>query len=188
MKRLLLLFALFLPIMAVAQKKEKEDHLTKFEQVSSQTGKIMKFQDVNLPSIPVTFGPDLKASVRLIMGDNEFFFLRIEKPETSSTIARVAMIEYSDLVEINKALTTLSSAIKDDLEVKPDYLENKFITEDNFTIGYYISYNKTSITNKAHWFVKNDGGSAYFRNTEEVLKAFADAQLKIEELRAKREK
>lgn len=172
--------------MAVAQKKVKEEKLTKFEQVSSETGRILKFQDVKLPSIPVTMGPDLKASVRLVMGDQEFFFLRIEKPETSSSIARIAMIEYSDLVEINKALATLSAAIEDDLEAKPDYLENEFVTEDNFIIGYYISYNKTNVINKAHWFIKIDGGYAYLRNTEEVLKVFSDAQRKAEELIAKR--
>lgn len=96
------------------------------------------------------------------------------------------MIEYSDLVEINKALATLSAAIEDVLEAKPDYLENEFVTEDNYIIGYYILYNKTNVINKAHLFIKIDGRYAYLRNTEEVLKVFSDAQRKAEELIAKR--
>ncbi len=91
------------------------------------------------------------------------------------------MIEYSDLVEINKALKKLLSQVDADCESNPDYLENRFITDDGFRIGYYVS------NGKANWFIRLEryGKSTVFIKKEELEKNFPFAQQKIEELKAK---
>ena len=184
MKKILLLLALFSTTITFAQRNDKGDkQLTKFEQISSQTGKIVKFQDVKMPGIALSFGGVLKASVRLVMGEDDAFFYRIEKPETSSSLGKIAMIEYSDLVEINKALETLSSAVDSDIAANPDYLENKFRTEDGFEVGYYVS------NGKANWFIsleRYSSSTVFPKSKEEVINAFSEAQKKIEELKSKR--
>ena len=49
-----------------------------------------------------------------------------------------ASIEYSDLLEVIKALKTLQSEEPKDVASNPDYLENKFITVDGFQVGYFV--------------------------------------------------
>lgn len=186
MKKIVIVLAiLFSTTVAFAQKSNSENkELTKFEQISSQTGRIVKFQDVKTPNISLSFGGFLRASIRLVMGDKDSFFYRIEKPETSSSISRIAMIEYSDLVEINKALVTLSASVDSDLQANPDYLENKFRTEDGLEVGYYIS------NGKANWFIKLErysNSTVFPKNQDEIINSFSEAQTKIEELKSKRD-
>lgn len=104
----------------------------------------------------------------------------IEQKETSSHLGHIAMIEYSDLVEINKALAKLSSEVEADIATRPDYMENKFITVDGFEIGYFIS------KGKANWFMKLDRytSSTVFVSQGNVIVGFKNAQERIEELMA----
>ena len=154
---------------------DSERQQTKFEQLASKTGKISKFVDVNMPRLSY-----LETSIRTILGEqkNEYFY-RIEKPETSSSVSKIAMIEYSDLVEINKALAKLLNEVDSDCLSNPDYLENRFITEDGFRIGYYVN------DGKANWFVRLDryGKSTVFIKKEVLAENFPAAQKKIEELK-----
>ena len=194
MKKGLLLLALLMTTVAWSQNSNTEEkQLTKFEQIASETGRIIKFQDVKLPNVALNVTSSLtsgilKASIRLVMSNNDMFFYRLEKPETNSTIGRVAAIEYTDLVEINKALVTLVNAVEEDVAAKPDYLENKFRTEDGLEIGYYIS-NSGLTPGKAVWFIKLErysNSTVFVKNSEEIVKRFSEAQAKIEELRASR--
>ena len=175
MKRAFLFIALIIPMMVFAQD-DSEKKQTKFEQFASKTGKISKFVDVNMPKLGY-----LETSIRTILGeDKNAYFYRIEKPETSSTNSRIAMIEYSDLVEINKALTKLLSEDASDCASNPDYLENRFITEDGFLIGYYVN------NGKANWFIRLErySNSTVFLKKEVLAENFPAAQKKIEELKA----
>ena len=169
-----MLLLLLLPLMSFAQD-DSERQQTKFEQLASKTGKISKFVDVNMPRLSY-----LETSIRTILGEqkNEYFY-RIEKPETSSSVSKIAMIEYSDLVEINKALAKLLNEVDSDCLSNPDYLENRFITEDGFRIGYYVN------DGKANWFVRLDryGKSTVFIKKEVLAENFPAAQKKIEELK-----
>ena len=135
-------------------------------------------------------GGQLETSIRLVMKEDcEYFFYRISKPETSSSIARIAMIEYADLVEINKALAILASSVDADLEAKPDYLENKFRTNDGFEVGYYITENGQTGKKEAKWFIKLErysGSTVFPRSTKDVLDSFSEAQAKMEELMSQR--
>ena len=160
------------------QNAEKE--LTKFEVFTSNTGRIIKFYDINMPAIYTYLGGKLDASVRVVTkGADKMFFFRIEKAETSSSIASIAMIEYNDLVEINKAINTLNMEQVSDETSGVDYLENKFISDDGFEIGYYVSGKKT------HWYVKLEryrSSTVFFNNKETIIETFSNAQKKIEEL------
>lgn len=180
MKKILLLLALMVPFVSFAQN-EAEKQLTKFEQFSSKTGKISKFVDVNMPKIPQSFMGSLQTGIRILMGEKNAYFYRIEEAETSRSVAHIAMIEYSDLVEINKALAVLVSEVEADCAANPDYLENRFISEDGFQVGYYVSKGSAS------WYMKLEryGKSTVFiKNAEAITSSFTAAQQKIEELKS----
>ena len=181
MKKIILLLALMMPFASFAQN-EPEKQLTKFEQFSSKTGRISKFVDVNMPKIPLSFMGSLQTGIRILMGENSnSYFYRIEEAETSRSVAHIAMIEYSDLVEINKALAILVNEVDADCAANPDYLENKFISEDGFQIGYYVNKGNAS------WYLKLEryGNSTVFiKNAEALTSAFPAAQQNIEELKA----
>jgi hypothetical protein len=176
MRKVLLALAMMMPLVSFAQD-DSEKQQTKFEQLASKTGKISKFVDVKMPRLSY-----LETSIRTVLGEQENqYFYRIEKPETSTTNSRIAMIEYSDLVEINKALTKLLSEVDADCESNPDYLENRFITDDGFRIGYYVD------NGKANWFIRLEryGKSTVFIKKEVLAENFPQAQKKIEELKGK---
>ena len=164
------------PLVSLAQD-DTEKQQTKFEQLASKTGKISKFIDIKMPRLSY-----LETSIRTVLGEqgNEYFY-RIEKPETSTTNEKIAMIEYSDLVEINKALTELLSQVDADCELDPDYLENRFITDDGFRIGYYVD------NGNANWFIRLEryGKSTVFIKKEVLAENFPAAQKKIEELKTR---
>ena len=174
--RKILFILLFTPLVTFAQNETNKPQ-TKFEQLASKTGRILKFVDVKMPP-RLSY---LECNIRIIMDEqlNRYFF-RIEKPETPSSLEKIAMIEYSDLVEINKALKKLLSEVENDCASNPDYLENKFITEDGFRIGYYVD------NGKANWFIKIEpyGESTVFIKKEVLAEQFPAAQRKIEELKA----
>lgn len=180
MKKIVLLLALMMPLVSYAQNGP-EKQLTKFEQFSSKTGSITKFVDVNMPKIPVSYSGALQTGIRILMGAKNVYFYRLEEEETSRSVSHIAMIEYSDLVEINKALAVLVSEVEADCAANPDYLENKFISDDGFQVGYYV--NKGSAT----WYLQLEryGKSTVFIKTAETLtSSFTAAQQKIEELKA----
>src|SRR5574344_904928 len=162
MKKMLVLLMLLLPMATMAQD-DLTKKLTKFEQFSSKTGRISKFVDVKMPNISESFMGSLSASIRTLMGGQQnAYFYRIEEAETRSSVSHIAMIEYSDLVEINKALA-------------------KFITDDGFQIGYYVSKGKAS------WYLKLErysNSTVFIKNAAELTTNFTAAQKKIEELKA----
>ena len=180
MKQLIFLLAMMMPVALFAQS-DSEKKLTKFEQFTSKTGRISKFVDVKMPNIPESYMGSLDTSIRTLMGEkSNSYFYRIEERETSRSVAHIAMIEYSDLVEINKALTKLVNEVEADCSANPDYLENRFITEDGFQIGYYVSKGKAS------WYLKLErysNSTVFIKNAEALTTNFPAAQKKIEELK-----
>ncbi len=111
----------------LAQDVKNEE--TKIDAFASKTGIIIKFIDYSLPNIKLTMGTFVETKVRiLISGSDTLYFYQIEKATQYST--KTASIEYSDLLEVTKALALLKEASITDLALNPDYLENKFVTED----------------------------------------------------------
>lgn len=182
MKKVLFLLLLAMPMCMFGQSNDNTKQMTKFEEFSSATGKIVKFQDYNLPNMAEGFMGSLETGIRTIMGGiSNAYFYRIEDSETSSSVSHVAMIEYSDLVAMNKALDKLCASVEADIAANPDYLENKFKTVDGFEVGYYISKGKAS------WFMKLErykSSTVFVKNQETLVDAFKNAQAKIEELKS----
>ena len=178
---MIMLMALMMPVVSNAQN-DAAKKLTKFEQITSKTGRIFKFVDVRMPSIPKNLFGSVSTGIRTAMGEQfNSYFYRIEDPETNRSVAHIAMIEYSDLVEINKALAKLAAEADTDCSANPDYLENRFVTNDGFEIGYYVSKGKAS------WYMKLErysSSTVFVKNAESLTTNFQDAQKKIEELKA----
>lgn len=162
-------------------KKEAENVKTKMDVFSSKTGVITKFIDTKLPNLSTTYS-NAETRIRKVKSGNiETYFYQIEKEGKygSST----ASIEYSDLLEVIKAIKTLKTDVNADIASNPDYMENKFTTVDDFQVGYFIS------KDKATWYIsleKYGSDKTLFLSDGEVIDAaFTNAKNKIDELKTK---
>lgn len=153
---------------------------TEFEQFTSRTGITVKFIDYNLPDINTKF---VKAEARIretIVGNDAKYFYQIINGGKNNT--RTASIAQDDLLEIIKALQKLKEESFNDITLKPDYLENKFVTDDGFGLGYYVSEEKLA------WFVtlqkiETENNSLFFNDVGELERALKEAMDKIELLK-----
>lgn len=153
---------------------------TKLDVFASKTGSLIKSIDYPLPNISTSFGQVVEARVRkLIRGNEVKYFFQISCEGKYST--KTASIEYADLLEVLKAFSSLKTeAILDALDKL--YVENKFITEDGFQLGYYVN------EGKSHWYMKLEkygSGSenmVFLNNSTSVEQVLNGAKNKIEEL------
>ena len=180
-KHLVLMLLLFSSIIiAQEEKKDSETVKTKMDVFASKTGVITKFVDYNLPQVKGSYGAISDARVRkIVSGTTSLFFYQIIKEGKYSN--STASIEYTDLLEVIKALKSLKVDVEKDIQSAPDYLENKFTTVDGFQVGYYVS------KGKAVWYLKLEkygSDNTLFVNDAEALESsFDSAKLKIEELK-----
>lgn len=173
---------LFNTVLSYSQdvKKEQKPSETKMEAFVSKTGVVIKFTDYNLDNIKLSYGDMASTRIRRLNNGKEAkYFYQIEKSGQYSN--DVASIEYSDLLEIIKAIQTLKSEVEKDISTMPDYLENKFLTEDGFQIGYYVSKGKAS------WYLKlekyNSKSTLFLKDGDNIEVAFNNAKIKIDELK-----
>jgi hypothetical protein len=183
MKKCLLLFLsvfIFSSSFAQEAKKEIEKEKTKMDAFTSKTGTIIKFTDVKLSGIKASYIGLSETRIRKITSASlTDYFFQIEKIGKYGN--STASIEYTDLVEIIKAVQMLKTDIERDIASSSDYLENKFTSVDGFQVGYFIS------KSKATWFIKLDKygseNTLYIENYEIIETAFNEAKNKIEELK-----
>jgi len=173
-----ILFSLI--IFAQEAKKDLETVKTKMDVFASKTGVITKFIDYNLQQIKGPYGTVSDTRVRkLISGATSHYFFQIIKEGKYSN--STASIEYTDLLEVIKALNSLKGDLEKDLQSAPDYLENKFTTADGFQVGYYVS------KGKAVWYLKLEKYGAdntlFVNDVESLESSFDSAKFKIEELK-----
>ena len=161
-------------------KKDAQKAETKMELFASKTGTIVKIVDTKLPDIKLLYGSAAETRIRKIMsGQESRFFYQIESQGkyTSST----ASIDYSDLLEIIKAIKSLKTDVDKDVTTNPDYLENKFTTVDGFQVGYYVSKGKPA------WFLKlekyGSENTVFVKDGDDIETVFTEAKNKIEELK-----
>ena len=176
----LVLLASVATIYAQDVKKEAETVKTKMDMFASKTGAITKFIDTKLPVLKTSFGGVAETRIRKISnGGLVAFFYQIVKTGKYST--STASIEYSDLLEVLKALEALQAEVGNDLATNPDYLENKFITVDGFQVGYYVSGSKSS------WYIKlekyGSDNTLFIDSGDTIESAFTEAKNKIDELK-----
>lgn len=181
MKKTLTILTLLITIYSFSQdiKKESEKVKTKMEQFASKSGVITKFTDTNLSDLKSGYTVAETRIRKLNSAGIVKYFYQIEKPGKygSST----ASIEYSDLLEVIKAFNSLKLEVNIDVTKNPDYLENKFITEDGFQLGYYVS------KGKATWYIKlekyGSDKTLFIKDLEKIESNFVEAKNKIEELK-----
>ena len=162
-------------------KKEIDAVKTKMDVFASKTGIITKYIDTKLPNLKTSYGVAETRIRKISNGVNSAYFYQIVKEGKYSN--STASIEYSDLVEVLKAVKSLKQAVGDDIASKPDYLENKFITVDGFQVGYYISEGNAS------WYIKLEKYSSdctlFLDNGDTIETLFTVAKNKIDELKNK---
>lgn len=160
-------------------KRDNDKLITKMDLYNSKTGSIIKFTDTKISWIKTISG-SVEARVRKVQsgGNPDYFYQIIKQGKyTNST----ASIEYSDLLEVMKAIALLREELKKDIISKPNYLENKFVTNDGFYIGYFINEGDIS------WYLKLDkysSDSTIFLESIDSFDVLAiEAKSKIEELK-----
>lgn len=153
---------------------------SKFESFSSRSGTIVRFTDFPTESLKRRFGKGETVLRKVTNGNNESrYFLKITNEGQYST--STAVIEYSDLLEILKAITVLKQSETTDL-TNPNYTESKFKTSDGFEIGYYVS------GGKSNWYLQlerigRDNTVFPSGTISEIEQVFISAKNKIEELK-----
>lgn len=181
MKKVLTILTLLIATYTFSQdiKKESEKAKTKMETFASKSGVITKFTDSKLSNLKSSYTVAETRVRKINSGDNVRYFYQIEKPGKygSST----ASIEYSDLLEVIKAFNSLKSEVDNDVATNPDYLENKFETEDGFKLGYYVNKGKVA------WYISlekyGSDKTLFIKDLEQIESNFLEAKNKIEELK-----
>ncbi len=160
-------------------KKEAETFKTKMDVFASKTGSITKFIDTKLPNLKASFGSAETRIRKITNGSSSAFFYQILKEGKYSN--STASIEYSDLIEVLKALKALKAEVTNDISTNPDYMENKFVTVDGFQVGYFVSGAKAS------WYIKlekyGSDNTLFIENGDTIETAFTEAKNKIDELK-----
>jgi len=180
MKKLFFVAGLLFFTMAVFGQNAKEAN-TKMDVFASKTGVIIKFVDYSLPNLSHTYGAAETKVRKLISGGDIGYFYQISYKGQYDT--KTASIAYEDLLEVIKAIQTLKTEFSTDQTSNPDYLENKFVTDDGFQLGYYVS------SGKIKWYLvleKYGSGNTIFINDVMTIEtAFNVAKDKIESLKNK---
>ena len=153
---------------------------TKFEQFSSKYGTIVRFTDYPVDNLKRKFQSGTAVIRKVTNGSNESrYYFKVTNESQYSTSS--AMIEYTDILEILKAITVLKQSEISDA-TNPNYSENKFRTSDGFEIGYFSSGGKTS------WYLQLEkygrDNTIYPSGTSsDIEQVFIGAKNKIEELK-----
>jgi len=160
-----------------SQQKDA-DSQSKMDVFASATGSIIKYLDYNLESLGSSYGI-AETRIRKINAKGESqVFLQITRETKYGE--KKASIAYEDLLEIIKAMPKLKLDAQSDMATDADYVENKFVTDDGFQVGYYVS------SGKVKWYLvleKYGSNNTFFLN--DVISAeslFNRAKIKMEEL------
>tara|TARA_R110002050_G_scaffold202806_1_gene338022 strand:- start:21324 stop:21863 length:540 start_codon:yes stop_codon:yes gene_type:complete len=179
MKNIITSLIIILIITSNSFSQEQKEQKSKMLDFTSKTGIIIKFEDYKLLNIKSTYG-FAESKIRKVIAGNEVeYFYQISKSGKYDT--KTASIAYEDLIEIQKALSNLKIQSEKDISSTSDYLENKFITDDGFKIGYYVSKEKIV------WYMKlekyGSDNTFFAKDYESIEVAFQAGKQKIEELR-----
>lgn len=122
--------------------QKKESKISKFV---GRKGELVKFTDFEISPIQSnTVILDMKIREINSAGGKGIFCQIIKHDEYSP---KVASIEENDLKEVLKAIESLERSADIDVNTKGNYLENKYVTEDGFKVGYYVS------DREVNWFI-----------------------------------
>lgn len=153
MRKILFLLAIVLPMSMYSQDVDNQSskEKTKMEQFISDTGMSIKLIDTVVDGLVGNYmftSYKSENCVREVVKGNESkYFYRIERKAKDGD-GGCAFIEYEDLKEIINAIKSMRDDIKTDVLKEADYLENKFMTDDYFVVGYYVRKKKVT------WFIR----------------------------------
>ncbi len=173
-KKLILLLTVGLTInSAISQQNERGK--SKMLDFISKKGVIMKFEEYNLPSIKSGYNSAQTNIRKIIKGNYSKYFFQIKHNSKKASIAA------EDLIEIIKAIIELKKQSVTDKDSNSSYLENMFITDDDFKIGYYVSKKKVV------WYIelnsKHNGSALFIKDVLKIEEIFKKGKEKIEELK-----
>lgn len=75
MKKLIFILAMVFPVITFAQGHEGVWKQTKFDELASRTGSLVKFTDIPVPNFPLYFGGAVKTYIRTCLTGEEYIFL-----------------------------------------------------------------------------------------------------------------
>jgi len=166
-----IVFVMLTIFAGISSAQDVQEEATKFQQFASKTGVIIKFVDYNLPDLSFMYGAAETKIRKLISGGEIGFFYQISYEGKYDT--KTASIAYEDLQEILKAIEKLSFEFSGDLASNPDYMENKFVTEDGFQVGYYVA------GTRAAWYLVleryGSDNTVFIRDVATITDAFTEA-------------
>ena len=165
---------------AFSQNKDTEKtQISKMDKFTSKTGSIIKYIDYSLANIKGVYSVSETKVRKIISGESVGYFFQISKEGKYDT--KNASIEYYDLLEVIKAIGKLKQESVEDIIYEGNYLENKFVTDDGFQIGYYIS------NEKINWYIKlekyGSGNTIFIRDPLEIETILIDAKNKVDTLK-----
>ena len=158
---------------------------TKYELSSSKPGVVLKTIDYKMASLNSDILRDAKTKISVLKSESEgvevsaYFYLITIVGKNSS---RIAAIEYSDLLRLLDAIKKLKEEEDTDVTSKPDYLENKYITSDNFKVGYIIK-NGMYDKGKSTWYISQ--GRFYDLDEGMILRSINDFEQSLENAKKK---
>lgn len=182
MKYRLIIFMLCMIIMPLSysQDSKTSESQSKIDIFTSKTGSIIKYQDYTLPGLPLLYGTNAETKIRKIESSGQIgYFLQISNEGKYGD--KTASIAYEDVLEMAKALEVLKIESTTDQQKNPEYLENKFVTDDGFQLGYYCS------KDKLQWYLVlerySSGNTIFPRQLSSIESLLSEAKSKIESLK-----
>ena len=161
-------------------KGKVNESKTKMDAITSKTCSLIKSISYEMPVLPTKYEID-KVNNRVMVittGGVESFFYQMEDPD--ERFGATASIEYSDLLKIINAIEMMKSEVVNDVQTNSDRINNMFMTDDGFAIGYDIKKGKTT------WFIfLSRRSEVFFDSIDNVEQSMKNAKNKIEELKNK---
>lgn len=181
---------------------QEETSTTKTDKFKSRLSGLMRIEDYYLPDL-IGLNDTLECNIRKtqISGDTKYYFQIVKKGKYDNKTATISETDLREIIEVIQVLNEKSNSertltkkerqkaidriSKDSLDLSipylPYYLENKYMVEDGFQIGYGSQIGIT-------WFVKleryGSNNIVVFADYNYLKESFEQALQKIEELKA----
>ena len=186
MKRVVLLAMMLLAsrfLLAQVTHVKVDNRLTKYEQLTQQTGVQCKITDYAISTLYAQLFDGLETSVRTVEVEGAVqYFYRMYRKEVKEQPAVEVFVAYDDFVEINNVLESLIAEEHKDRSARKDYCETFYRTDDGFQLGYSIKNRQT------HWYLVLDRYSenkVFFDSVTKLKDNFKKALAKFEEVKKK---
>lgn len=186
MKKLFFLVMMLLAsnlLLAQITHVKVEDRLTKYEQLTLQSGVQYKITDYDIVTQNSQPFHDVETSVRMVeMEDVVSYFYRINRKEMKEQPAVEAFMTYDDFVTIDKILESMIAEEHKDRSARKDYCETFYRTDDGFIIGYSIKNRQTNWYFVLDYYNKD---KLFFDSGTKLKEHFKKALAKFEEVKKK---